>query len=138
MIMKRMICAVLILAMVFGDASVCYAEEPTDAVDNINTELHELRSTGHFSFSVKAQGTYYIANVLSLEADDTVRINATYSPTSASIYIGLVDENGKFHYAHATNGQIDITIEIEKRGDYRLAVVNNSANAVSVSGYVYC
>lgn len=138
MIMKRMICAVLILAMVFGNASVCYAEEPTDTVDNINTELYEMRSTGHFSFSVKAQGTYYIVNVLSLEADDTVRINATYSPTSASIYIGLVDEDGKFHYARTTNGQIDITIEIEKRGDYRLAVVNNSANAVSVSGYVHC
>ena len=100
-------------------------------------QVCELRATRHFGFSVKANGKYYIANVLSLEADETVRINATYSPTSASIYIGLVDENGKFYYACATNGQIDVTLESEERGDYRLAVVNNSANTVSISGYVY-
>ena len=101
-------------------------------------ELYALRATVHFSFSVKEHGTYYIANVLSLEAGEMVRINATYSPASANIYIGLVDESGKFYYVRAMNGQLDITLEIEERGNYRLAVVNNSANAVSSSGYVYC
>lgn len=135
--MKRWICAVLVFVLVLGNASVCHAEEYTNAVEKNHTELYALRATGHFNFSVKEHGTYYIANVLSLEADETVRINATYSPTSASIYIGLVDENGKFYYACATNGQINVTLGIEKRGDYRLAVVNNSANTVSISGNVY-
>ena len=135
--MKKLICAVLVFAMVFGNASVCHAQEKTDAVEKINTELYAARATGHFSFSVKAQGSHYIENVMSLEACDTVRIVTAYSSANASIYIGLVDENGKFYYARATNGKIDITIEIEKRGSYRLAVVNNSASVVSVSGYVY-
>lgn len=135
--MKRWICAVLIFVMVLGNASVCHAEEYSETVLEIQTELVELRATGHFSASVRSQGTYYVANVLTLEAGDTVRINATYSPTSASIYIGLVDANGKFYYVTANNGQIGITIEIQNRGDYRLAVVNNSASAVSISGYVY-
>lgn len=100
-------------------------------------QVCELRATRHFGFSVKANGKYYIANALSLEAGDTVRINATYSPVSANIYIGLVDENGKFYYVRPTNGQINVTLGIEKRGDYRLAVVNNSANTVSISGNVY-
>ena len=135
--MKRLICAVLIFVTVLGNASVCYAEEYPEAVEKKYVELCELRASGHFSFSVKEQGTYYVANVLSLEVGDTVRINATYSPTSSSIYIGLVDTNGKFYYTRATNGQVDITIEVQKRGEYRLAVVNNSTNAVSISGYVY-
>lgn len=135
--MKRCICVVLVLVMVLGSATVCHAEDYNITVEENRTELHELRASGHFSFSVKAQGTYYIANVLSLEAGDTVRINATYSPTSASIYVGLVDANGKFYYARPTNGQIDITIAVQKRGDYWLAVVNNSTNPVSISGYVY-
>lgn len=136
--MKRWICAVLVFVLVLGNASVCHAEEYTNAVEKNHTELYALRATGHFNFSVKEHGTYYIANVLSLEAGDTVRINATYSPAGASIYIGLVDENGKFYYARATNGQLDITLEIEERGNYRLAVVNNSANIVSIWGYVDC
>ena len=136
--MKRWICAILVIVMVWGNISVCHAEEYANTVEKNHTQLYELRASGHFSFSVKASGKYCIANVLSLEAGDTVRINATYSPASASIYIGLVDENNEFYYARATNGQIDITIEIEKRGEYRLAVVNNSTNAVSISGYVYC
>lgn len=135
--MKKMICAVLVFVMVFCNASVCRAQEQTEAVEKINTELYAARATGHFSFSVKAQGSHYIENILPLEVGDTVRIDATYSPASASIYIGLVDENGKFYYVRATNGQIDVTIEIEKRGEYRLAAMNNSANAVSISGYVY-
>lgn len=135
--MKRWICAVLVLLMVFGNASVCRAAEYNQAVEEDHAEVYELRATSHFSFSVKASGNYYITNALSLEAGDTVRINATYSPTSANIYIGLVDQNGKFSYITATNGQIDVTLKIDKRGNYRLTVVNNSTNTVSISGYVY-
>ena len=123
--------------MVFSNASVCRAQEQTEAAEKINTELCTARATGHFNFSVKAQGSHYIESVLSLDAGETVRINATYSPASASIYIGLVDQNGKFYYVRATNGQIDVTLGIEKRGNYRLAVKNNSASAVNISGYVY-
>lgn len=136
--MKRLICAVLVLTLVFGNISVCYAEEQLASVCGINAELHVARATKYFSIGVQAQGTSYVSEVLSLDVGETVRINATYSPASASIYIGLVDTNGKFYYARATNGQIDITLSIQKRGDYRLAVVNNSTNPVSISGYVYC
>lgn len=135
--MKSWICAVLVFLMVFGNASVCHAVGYPQALEENHMQVCELRATRHFGFSVKANGKYYIANALSLEAGDTVRINATYSPVSANIYIGLVDENGKFYYVRPTNGQINVTLGIEKRGDYRLAVVNNSANTVSISGNVY-
>lgn len=134
--MKKMICAVVVFVMVFCNASVCHAQEQTEAVAKTNTELYTARATGHFSFSVKAKGSHYIENILPLEVGNTVRIDATYSPASASIYIGLVDENGKFYYVRATNGQIDVTLGIEKRSNYHFAVVNNSANVVSISGYV--
>lgn len=135
--MKRLICAVLVFVMVFCNVSVCRAEEQADDIVETSTELFLARATGRFSINAKAQGSHVVENVLSLEAGETVRINATYSPASASIYIGLVNENGKFYYTRATNGQIDITLEIEKRGNYRLAVVNNSANSVGILGYIY-
>lgn len=94
--MKRLICAVLIFAMVFSNAYVCHAEEYANEEDVINTGAYTSRATGHLSFSVKSQGSYYIESMLSLEAGDTVRINATYSPGSASIYVGLIDQDGVF------------------------------------------
>lgn len=135
--MKRLICAVLIFVMVFSNAYVCHAEEHTNEEDVINTGVYTSRATGHLSFSVKSQGSHYIESMLSLEAGDTVRINATYSPGSASIYVGLIDQDGVFHYLNVSNGDINATFEIEESGEYKLAVMNNSAHKVNISGYVY-
>lgn len=136
--MKRWICAVLVFLMVIGNASVCHAAGYPQALEENHAQGYELRATGHFDYSVKANGKLYIENALSLEAGDTVRIHAIYSPRSADIYIGLVDEDGIFHYFRATNGQINVTLGIENRGDYWLAIMNNSANTVSISGNVNC
>ena len=135
--MKRLISAILVIVGVFCGASVCHAEAWTDVTVITDAESFAVRATGRFGTSINAQGSIIVENMLPMEAGETVRINAVYSPASASIYIGLVDENGKFYYMRATNGGVDVTLEIEKRGNYRLAMVNNSANAVSISGYIY-
>lgn len=72
---------------------------------------------------------------LSLEAGDTVRINASYSP-DGSVDFGLVDEDGVFHYINVKNGSIDKTIRISERGKYKFQVKNNSSVAVKVCGFV--
>lgn len=135
--MKRMICVVLAMVMLFSNAAVCHAEEHTFTVEGISVETNAARATKYFSIGVNPQGKSYLSEPLSLDAGETVRINATYSPTNSQLMIGLVDQNGKFSYTTTTNGQIDVTLKIDKRGNYRLAVVNNSTNTVSISGYVY-
>lgn len=84
--------------------------------------------------SVKESGTELIGS-FPLEAGETVRINASYSP-DASVDFGLIDSDGRFHYLNVTNGSIDKTIRIEERGNYTFAARNNSSKTVSVSGYV--
>ena len=66
----------------------------------------------------------------------TVTIKAAYTPMDASVDVGLVDSDGAFHYFNVKNGSIDKTIRIETRGNYKLAIRNNSGNVISVSGYV--
>ena len=56
---------------------------------------------------------------------------------SANIAVGLIDSDGIFHYLTVTGGSVDVTIGIEERGEYRLAVKNNSVYALTISGYVY-
>lgn len=48
----------------------------------------------------------------------------------------VLPEEEKFHYFNVKNGSIDKTIRIETRGNYKLAIRNNSGNVISVSGYV--
>lgn len=50
-----------------------------------------------------------------MEAGETITVSATYTPRSASV---------------------DKTIRVNQRGDYTLAIRNNSSNTVSVSGFV--
>ena len=71
-----------------------------------------------------------------LEANETVTINASYSPSSASMDFGLVTSDGYFYYINVDNGNINKTIRVEERGNYMLAVRNNSDDTVSVVGYV--
>lgn len=69
--MKRWICTVLVFVLVLGNASVCHAEEYTNAVEKSNTELYALRATGHFSFS--EVGLY------------TIKVSAMKTSTSSEV-----------------------------------------------------
>ena len=93
------------------------------------------RAIGEFKMTVSAKTKAIADNSLSLEAGDTVRINASYSP-DGSVDFGLVDEDGVFHYINVKNGSIDKTIRISERGKYKFQVRNNSSVAVKVCGFV--
>ena len=86
--------------------------------------------------SVSPNGKSQADKTFPLEAGETVRIYATYSPDDASVDFGLIDPDGIFHYFNVTDGTIDKTIEIAERGNYRLAVKNNSSKTVKISGFV--
>ena len=73
---------------------------------------------------------------LPLEAGETVTINASYSPASASMDFGLIAPDGYFYYVNVDSGSINKTIRVDERGNYLLAVRNNSNRTVSVVGYV--
>lgn len=94
------------------------------------------RATGSFSVEVKPYERAKGDTNLPMEAGETVRIRATYSPEDASVDFGLVDPDGIFHYLSAEDGVFDKTFEIPERGNYRLGIKNNSSQTVSVSGFV--
>lgn len=48
----------------------------------------------------------------------------------------MVYPDGVFHYFTVSDGSIDETIEIEERGNYTLAIRNNSGKVIRVSGFV--
>ena len=71
-----------------------------------------------------------------MAAGESVTINASYLPKTASVDFGLVDSDGIFHFVNVTGGSIDKTIRIKESGNYTFAVRNNSSSTIEVSGFV--
>ena len=112
------------------------AEAESIGSETSTLKLAVSRATGSFSMSIPAKSKVLADSSFPMEAGETVTINASYSPFDASMDFGLVDSDGVFHYFNITDGSINKTIQIEKRGQYTLQVRNNSGNEVTVSGFV--
>lgn len=94
-------------------------------------------ATFSYDFEVKPSSVIGITNLLlPLEENETVTINASYSPLSASVDFGLIAPDGYFYYSNVKNGSINKTIRVDERGNYMLAVRNNSSSTISVVGFV--
>lgn len=118
--------------------SVGAVENPviTEAVSNQEVERIEQRATVSFNLTIKSGGTSIANQAFSMEAGETVTIKAAYTPMDASVDVGLIDSNGVYHYFNVSDGSIDKSIRIEERGNYKLALRNNSHSMISASGYV--
>ena len=71
-----------------------------------------------------------------MEVGETIAINATYSPRSASVDFGFIAPDGLFYSVSGKNGKVDTEIKVSQRGGYILTVRNNSSSTASVSGHV--
>lgn len=94
------------------------------------------RALGSFNITIKAGRTGKSSTLLPLEAGEKVTIKASYTPFSARVDVGLIDENGLFHYVTVEDGSIDETIVVPSRGNYTFAVRNKSNTEISVTGYI--
>ena len=121
---KRLICLILILAAILS----CFTAMASAA--NIS------RALGSFNITVKSGRTGKSSTALPLEAGDEVTIKASYTPFSASVEVGLIDEDGVFHHVTVEGGSVDETIRVPSRGNYYFAVRNRGKNEISMSGYI--
>ncbi len=135
--MRKAICGVLICFSVLCSLNTnAKAIEPSTSPEATPLEVSITRATGSFNMSIDANKKSKANTSFPLEAGETVTINASYTPFSASVDFGLIDSKGTFYYTNVTNGSINQTISIEERGTYTLAVRNNSSQTITVSGFV--
>ena len=88
------------------------------------------------NWTIEADTAMQATTSFSLEADETVTINCSYSPRSASVDFGLIAPDGKFYYVSGSNGSINKTLRVTQRGQYYFAVNNNSDNTITVTGFI--
>ena len=131
--MKKGFCLLLACVAALGCLSV-----PTAAVSTEEQvfDVVERRATRHFDFDIPANTIMEASSDFPMEYGETVTITASYAPTSASMDFGLIDSDNIFYPIRVNNGSINQTIIIDERGNYTLAIRNNSSYTVHVSGFV--
>lgn len=106
------------------------------ATEEKEWEMHVMpKTTGNFSVDVEA-GEIARGKSFSLEAGESVTINASYSPSFASVDFGVIAPDNLFYGINTKTGSINKTIKVNQRGTYTFAIRNNSAYVISVSGFV--
>ncbi len=134
---RRGIVAVTVVCCLCMNAGAAVVESTYPPYNKDSVEMAAiLRASSSFNVSVKPYARAKGDTDFPLEAGETVRIYATYSPDSASLDFGLVDPDGVFHYVNAKNGNVDTTFEVPESGNYRLGIKNNSGQTTKVSGFV--
>lgn len=130
---KRFLCVLFACAV-----SVGYLQVNAGAIQLSEQEVNMAieRASGRFNMDVYAHEIVAADISFPLEAKETVTINASYSPLSASVDFGLIAPDGLFYSVNVTDGSINKTIRVKERGFYTLAVRNNSDFDISVSGFV--
>ena len=134
---RKVLAAIAVICCLCMNAGATGPESTSVSYDGNSQEMVTiLRASGSFNISVNPYTRAKGDTNFPLEAGETVRIYATYSPESASVDFGLVDPDGVFHYVSAENGSFDETFEVPESGNYRLGIKNNSGQTVKVSGFV--
>lgn len=94
------------------------------------------RATGSISSEVPANKTAVSGKQFPLEIGETVTINCSYSPAFASMDFGVIAPDGYFYFSNVTGGSINKSMVVSQRGNYAVAIRNNSSYSVRVVGFV--
>ena len=129
-----LVCALMIGCM--GMPPVRAAESDTDKVTtDIGTKVmpfEELsvevvdsmsipsmtRATSRIEWNISPDTVMKADTAYSLEADEIVTINCTYSPRTANLDFGFITQDDTFHFTSGSNGSIKTNIQIDKTGKY--------------------
>lgn len=119
---------------------VLFAEDMNcELVDTADMEVLDetvTRATGSINSEVPANKTAVSGKQLPLEIGETVTINCSYSPASASMDFGVIAPDGYFYFENVKGGSINKSMMVSQRGNYVVAIRNNSSNSVRVVGFI--
>lgn len=124
------LCFVFCLACTNANAAAeaCVAEAATEKI--------VIRASGRFSMNIAENTLMTAGSSFPMSAGETIRINAVYTPSTASVDFGFIAPNGVFYYINTTDGSFGETITVSQTGSYTLAIRNNSSAGIGVSGVV--
>lgn len=135
---RRVLYIIVAFLMVAGLFCIpAYAAQSGVTPPTNNANIFAIsRATESFNITIPAKTKLSAGTSFPLVVGETVTINASYAPFSASVDFGLITPSGTFRYFRITNGSINKTILIEESGNYIFQIRNNSNYEIQVTGFV--
>ena len=121
--MKKVFTLALSILLIFS-VTISAAATATRATNRVNTDI-------------QPDSSVRVGTPLSMEADELITINCTYSPRTADVDFGLITPRNTFIFVEGEDGDCNQTIQVSQTGNYYFAVRNNTSRTVEVLGYVY-
>lgn len=104
--------------------------------ERVEAEFLSSRAIKNIRSSIAAKSVVIVADELPLDKGDKVTFTVEYTPSSADIEVGILDEDGNFTYVNGSNGSVSGKITAPKAGNYGLTICNNSSTAITISDTV--
>lgn len=130
--MKKLLC-VMLTCMVAVSGFMPSVEAVSAELEDV--ELVE-REANQFRVTIPGNTLYVASSSFFMNAEQSVTINASYSLKTASVDFGLIGPDERFYYQNTAKGLIEVTFDIIERGNYTLAIRNNSSYEINVSGQI--
>lgn len=122
-----------------GDYAIQMEDMNCELIDVTKLEVLDesiTRATKSINSDIPANKIAISDVKLPLEVGETVTINCSYSPASASMDFGVIAPDGYFYFLSVKEGSINQSIAVSQRGDYSVAIRNNYSHTVTVVGFV--
>lgn len=129
--LRKLLASVLICTLIFS-CSTMFA----GAAEVSSEAVVSPRITISLNHEISANTIVPVNDWFYLRSGDTIKYDCTYTPKSASVDFGCIDADGVFYYLNCTSGSISKSIEANQRGQYMLAIRNNSSRSIIVTGSV--
>jgi len=136
---RKLLRMVIIYVVVVAMSCLCVSASTAgeDWGHDTNLQMNMPRSYNRLFMTIPKNSWKKASESFSMNAGQSVVIEAKYSPPSASVDFGLLDSAGEFYYFRGENGNFNQGLVIQENGMYTLAVQNNSPVDVEVAGFVY-
>ena len=139
------LCSALLCVLLLNSVNIpasAYSQESTSIIpansvieisDFESVSTHSARATNRLEWSISPSTMKRASTAFSLDANETVTFNGTYTPTGSSVDFGLISPDGTFYHVNTGNGRIKTTIKVPKSDKYYLAIRNNSGKTIEVT-----
>ncbi len=129
--LRKLLASFLVCTLILGCSTIFAGAAEVSSIPVISARI-----TTSLNHEISANTIVPINDWFYMNAGDTITYNCTYTPKSANVDFGCIDADGVFYYLNCTNGSINKSIEASQRGQYMLAIRNNSSRTIIVTGSV--
>ena len=131
MYLRKLLASLMICTLVFSCTTSFAVAAETSSEFSISP-----RAVTTLDHEISANAITTIDDWFYVSSGGKITYDCTYSPSTANLDFGFITPDGLFYSVNCTSGKINRALQIDQKGQYKLAIRNNASYDVVVNGTV--